>query len=146
VNECFAAAGYTYTRTCISARSLVCVTTYCKIGIFNLPKEDAFFAVSIEFSFLSIRNPALSSEQKYKLTSLVCLRCHLHVWSCKNGISIGLLLVRRRAKVPDSSPCVTYTRTALRVNPLTPELNPSAQRSMTRFYYWGFCFLNRAFH
>jgi hypothetical protein len=31
------------------------------------------------------------------------------------------------------------------LNPLTPELNPSAQRCLTRFFYWGFCFLNRAF-
>jgi hypothetical protein len=30
-------------------------------------------------------------------------------------------------------------------NPLTPELNPSAQRSLTRLFYWGFCFLNHAF-
>jgi hypothetical protein len=30
------------------------------------------------------------------------------------------------------------------LNPLTPELNPSAQRCLTRFVYWGFCFLNRA--
>jgi hypothetical protein len=30
-------------------------------------------------------------------------------------------------------------------NPLTPELNLSAQRCLTRFFYWGFCFLNRAF-
>jgi hypothetical protein len=30
-------------------------------------------------------------------------------------------------------------------NPLTPELNPSAQRCLTRFFYWEFFFLNRAF-
>jgi hypothetical protein len=30
-------------------------------------------------------------------------------------------------------------------NPLTDKLNPSAQRCLTRFFYWGFCFLNRAF-
>jgi hypothetical protein len=30
-------------------------------------------------------------------------------------------------------------------NTLTPELNPSAQRCLSRFFYWGFCFLNRAF-
>jgi hypothetical protein len=30
-------------------------------------------------------------------------------------------------------------------NPLTPELNPSGQRCLTRFFYWGFCFLNLAF-
>jgi hypothetical protein len=30
-------------------------------------------------------------------------------------------------------------------NPLMPELNPSAQRCLTIFSYWGFCFLNRAF-
>jgi hypothetical protein len=33
----------------------------------------------------------------------------------------------------------------LLLNPLTPELNPSAQRCLTRFLNWGFCFLNRAF-
>jgi hypothetical protein len=32
-----------------------------------------------------------------------------------------------------------------RINPLTPELNHSAQRCQTRIFYWGFCFLNRAF-
>jgi hypothetical protein len=32
-----------------------------------------------------------------------------------------------------------------KINPLTPELKPSAQRCLTRFFYWGFCFLNRAF-
>jgi hypothetical protein len=31
------------------------------------------------------------------------------------------------------------------INPLTPKLNPSAQRCLTRNFYWGFCFLNRAF-
>jgi hypothetical protein len=31
------------------------------------------------------------------------------------------------------------------INPLTPELNPSAQRCLTRNFYWGFCFLNPAF-
>jgi hypothetical protein len=31
------------------------------------------------------------------------------------------------------------------LNPLTPELNPSAQRCLTRFFYWGIFFLNRAF-
>jgi hypothetical protein len=31
------------------------------------------------------------------------------------------------------------------INPLTPELNPSAQRCLTRFFYWGFCLLNLAF-
>jgi hypothetical protein len=31
------------------------------------------------------------------------------------------------------------------LNPLMPELNPSTQRCLTRFFYWGFCFLNRAF-
>jgi hypothetical protein len=30
------------------------------------------------------------------------------------------------------------------INPLRPELNPSAQRCLTRFFYLGFCFLNRA--
>jgi hypothetical protein len=30
-------------------------------------------------------------------------------------------------------------------NPLTPELNPSAQRCLTRFFNWGFCFFYRAF-
>jgi hypothetical protein len=30
-------------------------------------------------------------------------------------------------------------------NSLTPELNPSAQRCLTRFFNWRFCFLNRAF-
>jgi hypothetical protein len=30
-------------------------------------------------------------------------------------------------------------------NTLTPELNPSAQRCLTKIFYWGFCFLNRAF-
>jgi hypothetical protein len=30
-------------------------------------------------------------------------------------------------------------------NPLTPELKPSAQRSLTRIFYWGFFFLNSAF-
>jgi hypothetical protein len=30
-------------------------------------------------------------------------------------------------------------------NPLTLELNPSAQRCLTRLFYWGFFFLNRAF-
>jgi hypothetical protein len=24
------------------------------------------------------------------------------------------------------------------INPLTPELNPSAQRCLTRFFYWGY--------
>jgi hypothetical protein len=41
----------------------------------------------------------------------------------------------------------TFNRTELSslfINPLTPELNPSAQRCLTRFFYWGFCFLNRA--
>jgi hypothetical protein len=33
----------------------------------------------------------------------------------------------------------------LAFNPLTPELNPSAQRCLTRYFYWGFCFLNHAF-
>jgi hypothetical protein len=28
------------------------------------------------------------------------------------------------------------------INPLTPELNPSAQRCLTRYFYWRFCFLN----
>jgi hypothetical protein len=28
---------------------------------------------------------------------------------------------------------------------LTPELNPSAQRCLTIFFYWRFCFFNRAF-
>jgi hypothetical protein len=32
-----------------------------------------------------------------------------------------------------------------KINPLTPELNPSAQRCLTRFLL-GICFLNRAFH
>jgi hypothetical protein len=31
------------------------------------------------------------------------------------------------------------------LNTLTPELNLSAQRSLTSFFYWVFCFLNRAF-
>jgi hypothetical protein len=31
------------------------------------------------------------------------------------------------------------------LNPLKPELNPSAQRCLTIFFYWGFCFLDRAF-
>jgi hypothetical protein len=31
------------------------------------------------------------------------------------------------------------------INHLTQELNPSAQRCLTRFFYWGFGFLNRAF-
>jgi hypothetical protein len=31
------------------------------------------------------------------------------------------------------------------INSLMPELNPSTQRCLTRFFYWGFCFLNRAF-
>jgi hypothetical protein len=31
------------------------------------------------------------------------------------------------------------------INFLTPELNRSPQRRLTRFFYWGFCFLNRAF-
>jgi hypothetical protein len=35
--------------------------------------------------------------------------------------------------------------TVLSFNPLTPELNSSAQRCLTRSFYWGFCFLNRAF-
>jgi hypothetical protein len=30
-------------------------------------------------------------------------------------------------------------------NPLTPELNPSAQRCLTRCFYWGFYFFDRAF-
>jgi hypothetical protein len=30
------------------------------------------------------------------------------------------------------------------VNPSTPELNPSAQRCLMKFFYWGFCFLTRA--
>jgi hypothetical protein len=30
------------------------------------------------------------------------------------------------------------------LNPSAPELNPSAQRCLTIFY-WGFCFLNCAF-
>jgi hypothetical protein len=29
------------------------------------------------------------------------------------------------------------------INPLTPELNPSAQRFLTRIFYWRLCFLNR---
>jgi hypothetical protein len=33
----------------------------------------------------------------------------------------------------------------IQFNPLRPELNPSAQRCLTRSFYWGFCFLNRAF-
>jgi hypothetical protein len=35
---------------------------------------------------------------------------------------------------------------AVEFNPLMPELNPSAQRCLMKFFYWGFCFLNRAFH
>jgi hypothetical protein len=31
------------------------------------------------------------------------------------------------------------------LNPLTPELNPSAQRCPTRFFTGGFWYLNRAF-
>jgi hypothetical protein len=31
------------------------------------------------------------------------------------------------------------------INPLTPELNPAKQRCLWRIFYWGFCFLNRAF-
>jgi hypothetical protein len=31
------------------------------------------------------------------------------------------------------------------ITPLTPGLSPSAQRCLARFFYWGFCFLNRAF-
>jgi hypothetical protein len=31
------------------------------------------------------------------------------------------------------------------VNPLTPELNPPAQTLPDEIFYWGFCFLNRAF-
>jgi hypothetical protein len=31
------------------------------------------------------------------------------------------------------------------VNQLTPELNPSAPRYLTRFFYSGFCSLNRSF-
>jgi WD40 repeat protein len=30
-------------------------------------------------------------------------------------------------------------------NPSVPELNPSVQHWLTRIFYWGFCFLNRAF-
>jgi hypothetical protein len=37
------------------------------------------------------------------------------------------------------------TPTGSSINRLTPELNPSAQRCLTRFLYWGLCFLNRAF-
>jgi hypothetical protein len=37
-------------------------------------------------------------------------------------------------------PCST-----VKFNPLTPKLNPSAQLCLTRFFYWGFCFLNPAF-
>jgi hypothetical protein len=29
------------------------------------------------------------------------------------------------------------------INPSTLELNPSAQRCLTRFLYWGFCYFNR---
>jgi predicted methyltransferase len=31
------------------------------------------------------------------------------------------------------------------INPLTTELNPTAQRCLTRFFYWGFFSLNREF-
>jgi hypothetical protein len=43
--------------------------------------------------------------------------------------------------------CMGYGEGADRigVNSLTPELNPSAQRFLPRIFYWGFCFLNRAF-
>jgi hypothetical protein len=34
----------------------------------------------------------------------------------------------------------------LTLNPLMPELNPSVQRCLTRFFYWGFFFLNHAFY
>jgi hypothetical protein len=30
------------------------------------------------------------------------------------------------------------------INPLMLELNPSAQRCLTRIFYWGFFFLNHA--
>jgi hypothetical protein len=32
-----------------------------------------------------------------------------------------------------------------KINPLMPELNCSAQHCLARSFYWGFCFLNRAF-
>jgi hypothetical protein len=32
------------------------------------------------------------------------------------------------------------------INPLMPELNPSVQRCLMRFFYWGFCFLNQYFN
>jgi hypothetical protein len=33
----------------------------------------------------------------------------------------------------------------MEINPLTPELNPSAQRCLMKFFTGGYCFLNRAF-
>jgi hypothetical protein len=38
-----------------------------------------------------------------------------------------------------SKPCFIY------INPLTPELNPSAQCCLTWIFYWEFCFLNHVF-
>jgi hypothetical protein len=39
----------------------------------------------------------------------------------------------------------THIGCLVTINPLTQEINPSSQRYLTRIFYWGFCFLNRAF-
>jgi hypothetical protein len=38
-----------------------------------------------------------------------------------------------------------YSVSRRQFNPLTPGLNLSEQRCLTRYFYWGFCFLDRAF-
>jgi hypothetical protein len=41
--------------------------------------------------------------------------------------------------------CVCVGRGGYIYSSALPELNPSAQRCLTRFFYCGFCFSNRAF-
>jgi hypothetical protein len=61
------------------------------------------------------------------------------------GVAFLLVTQGKRKVTEYIEQQVKSTLASYPFHPLTPELNPSAQRCLTRFFYWGFFFLNSAF-
>jgi hypothetical protein len=61
------------------------------------------------------------------------------------GNFVHFPLIQVHVKCSELCFLVTLPLLKIYFNPLMPELNPSAQRYLMQFFYWGLWFLNHAF-